>query len=362
MTKKKSSRKRLLNVFSGRMGDAVESEGARSLRGSFQNSSEGSNEHLPVPKRRRIQDTSAMRPVPMRAVGKRLPSGKKNRHRDNNMVVPNGQVSQVLCSVGKRSRLEQDDISAAGAVISSNETVRDKSESKEPGGSASDDPRTPRTLFIGNVPVGTKAQTLKRLASAHGNVESVRFRGVVPEGPGIPKRAAYLSGRLHKSVDTLTAYMVFADPGGEEAAGKACAALNMSMLKGNHLRVTMAACKESCPRSSVFVGNLPFDISEEALLNAFQKIMEGSESKIVAARVVRDKETGIGRGFGFVSFDDQLGVRFCMNQKDRILVAGRPVRLDTADKGKLSNSKTAKKYRKRGKSSKFYKKRQSKST
>lgn len=237
------------------------------------------------------------------------------------------------------------------------ETKKDVSKEKESSSKSNEaDPRAPRTLFIGNLPLATKAQAIKRIANPFGKIENVRIRGVVPETPGIPKRAALHSGRLHPGVDTISAYVVFADPDGEEAVTKACEGLNMTVFKDKHLRVTPASKTKSSPRHTVFVGNLPFDVSEETFLNAFQTATQDSGFSIVSARLVRDKKTGIGRGIGFVSFDDELGVRYC-RQLEKVEVAGRTVRITAVDKKMLSGAKNVKREKKWQRNPKFSRKR-----
>ena len=50
---------------------------------------------------------------------------------------------------------------------------------------------------------------------------------------------------------------------------------------------------------SLFVGNLPWSITEDELKAKFEEHV-----KVVAARVVMDKFSGRSKGFGFVEVDD----------------------------------------------------------
>ena len=47
----------------------------------------------------------------------------------------------------------------------------------------------------------------------------------------------------------------------------------------------------------VFVGNLPFDVQDEELWTHFERCGD-----IEFVRIVRDKKTNIGKGFGYVQF------------------------------------------------------------
>lgn len=49
----------------------------------------------------------------------------------------------------------------------------------------------------------------------------------------------------------------------------------------------------------VYVGNLPFSITEDELREYFSKYGE-----IVSLTLVKDRETGKSRGFGFVGFEN----------------------------------------------------------
>lgn len=50
----------------------------------------------------------------------------------------------------------------------------------------------------------------------------------------------------------------------------------------------------------LYVGNLPYNATNESLLEAFSQSQAG---KVVSASVVMDRETGRSRGFGFVEMD-----------------------------------------------------------
>lgn len=127
----------------------------------------------------------------------------------------------------------------------------------------------------------------------------------------------------------------------------ACAGLNLTIIHDKHLRVTPAMHTRSPVRQSVFVGNLPFDVTEEELILLFKDAAKDAGSKLVGVRVTRDKETGMGRGVGFVSFDDALGVRAVINQAGELKVRGRVIRMEAAAKERKRSSKAFKKQAKR---------------
>ena len=51
---------------------------------------------------------------------------------------------------------------------------------------------------------------------------------------------------------------------------------------------------------TLYVGNLPWSTTEEALAEAFR-----SHGEVISSRIITDRETGRSRGFGFVEVDDQ---------------------------------------------------------
>jgi RNA recognition motif-containing protein len=50
---------------------------------------------------------------------------------------------------------------------------------------------------------------------------------------------------------------------------------------------------------SLFVGNLPWSVTEDELKTKFEE-----QAKVLAARIVTDKFSGRSKGFGFVEVDD----------------------------------------------------------
>ena len=81
--------------------------------------------------------------------------------------------------------------------------------------------------------------------------------------------------------------------------GSAVKALNGSMWEGKHLRVdSVGNPGVRDHKRCVFVGNLPFDVQDEDVWNTFERCGE-----IEFVRIVRDKKTNIGKGFGYVQFE-----------------------------------------------------------
>ncbi|KAM3605230.1 uncharacterized protein V6R79_022548 [Siganus canaliculatus] len=78
----------------------------------------------------------------------------------------------------------------------------------------------------------------------------------------------------------------------------------------------------------LFVGGLSFDTNEDSLASAFSKY--GTIEKV---DVIRDKETGRSRGFGFVKYDNAEDAKDAMAAMNGKQLDGRAIRVDEAGKG-----------------------------
>ena len=156
-----------------------------------------------------------------------------------------------------------------------------------------------KTIFISNLP--TKSSTskphlkaLKALFSAHGSIQSIRFRSIAFTDL-VPRKVAFITKKMHPERDTLNAYIVYSST---ESVSAAVRALNGRVWEGKHLRVdSVAHPAVHDHKRCVFVGNLPFDVQDEELWTHFER---GGDIEFV--RIVRDKKTNIGKGFGYVQF------------------------------------------------------------
>lgn len=118
--------------------------------------------------------------------------------------------------------------------------------------------------------------------------------------------------------------------------------MNGKKIDSHHIRVDRATrplakkATLTSRKKSVFVGNLRFDIRDDDLINHFKKV--GPVSHV---RIVRDSQAGVGKGFGFVVFDDRASVKKALelndtNFKGRML---RVKKVDEADKQKGKKEK-----------------------
>lgn len=169
--------------------------------------------------------------------------------------------------------------------------------------------------------------------------------------PSQKKKIAFINQEFHSSANTINAYIVFAHPPNTE--GRAAnlpplpptmdpyqAALNAAekcdgtmfmerMLRvdlvtkskpntpttGSEETIAKPSILETDPRLSIFVGNLDFASKEEDLRVFFETLMvtekgippkNDEDSKpstwVTRVRIVRDKDTQLGKGFAYVQF------------------------------------------------------------
>jgi RNA recognition motif-containing protein len=88
---------------------------------------------------------------------------------------------------------------------------------------------------------------------------------------------------------------------------------------------------------SVFVGNIPYDATEEELRAIFSKV-----GPVISFRLMYDKETRQPKGFGFCEYRDIETAYSCMRNLNDADYQGRPLRVDWADH-ELRNSEAVQK-------------------
>ncbi|XP_006868629.1 PREDICTED: RNA-binding protein 34 [Chrysochloris asiatica] len=175
-----------------------------------------------------------------------------------------------------------------------------------------------RTVFVGNLPVTCNKKKLKSLFKEYGPIESIRFRSLIPAEGTLSKKLAAIKRKIHPDQKNINAYVVFKD---ESAATKALKRNGTQIADGFRIRVDLATESSSRDKRSVFVGNLPYKIEETAVEEHFLDC-----GNIVAVRIIRDQVTGIGKGFGYVLFENTDAVHLAMKLNNSELM-GRKLRV-----------------------------------
>ena len=78
--------------------------------------------------------------------------------------------------------------------------------------------------------------------------------------------------------------------------------------------------------NKIFVGGLSWGTTDESLRAAFEPFGE-----VVDARVIKDRDTGRSRGFGFVTFEDASSVAEAQAQMNETELEGRVIRVSEAE-------------------------------
>ena len=76
---------------------------------------------------------------------------------------------------------------------------------------------------------------------------------------------------------------------------------------------------------NIYVGNLSYQASDQDLRAAFEPF-----GQVASAKVIRDKETGRSRGFGFVEMPNNDEGKKAIDGVNNKEVAGRAVRVNEA--------------------------------
>ncbi|NXI56534.1 RBM34 protein, partial [Chloroceryle aenea] len=160
---------------------------------------------------------------------------------------------------------------------------------------------------------------LKSLFKEYGQIKSIRFRSLVPAEDTLSKKLAAIKHKVHPNAKFINAYIVFKE---ECDAIKALNKNGTEIADGFHIRVDIASKSSSHDnKRSVFLGNLSYDISDDAVREHFS-VCGG----VVAVRVVRDRNTGLGKGFGYVLFENTDAVHLALKLNESNLM-GRRIRV-----------------------------------
>ena len=165
------------------------------------------------------------------------------------------------------------------------------------------------TVFVGNVPTTETVTSITKLFKEFGEVESVRLRSVPIAGTKVDdagnqnlvKKVCTNNKLFGTQKECFNAYVVFKN---EESVNLSLAA-NNRVVGARHIRVDRVYNPILFdPKCSVFIGNLPHYADEEALREHFAKVLVNGQDDIKGVRIVRDQETLLCKGFGYLLLGD----------------------------------------------------------
>lgn len=297
-------------------------------------------------KRRRIQQTEDLESSYMKRLARE--EAKEARQRQAVRGAQNGRSQQNSDEQGDIEGLRQD---VSSSSSEDEELTVPKHEAVVGSDVSATLSKAARTVFLGNVSTlaikskSARKVLLNHLASfLHGmqkhdpppKVESLRFRSTAFASGVGPKKAAFAKKELMDDTTSSTnAYVIYSS---EAAARLAAAKLNGTVVLDRHLRADYAAHPGVVDhRRCIFVGNLSF-VDKENVENANEaegrqpkrsKAKEPADAEeglwrtfsragaVESVRVVRDKETRVGKGFAYVQFKDENGVEAALSYNDK---------------------------------------------
>jgi nucleolar protein 12 len=127
----------------------------------------------------------------------------------------------------------------------------------------------------------------------------------------------------------------------KEDAVKATQELNQAVVGDKHIRVDIDGKNEAEKNdfeTSVFIGNLPWVVNEEDLRAHFEEC-----GKILNVRVIRDKDTFIGKGIAYIQFASPAEMKKALEAKNNSLFKGRNLRVRRATPSERREKKQEKK-------------------
>lgn len=86
------------------------------------------------------------------------------------------------------------------------------------------------------------------------------------------------------------------------------------MVGDKHIRVDVdahGAEEKNDYESTIFIGNLPWVLQEEDLRSHFEDC-----GKILNVRIIRDKDTFIGKGIAYIQFEGKEAMKRAMDTKN----------------------------------------------
>lgn len=76
---------------------------------------------------------------------------------------------------------------------------------------------------------------------------------------------------------------------------------------------------------NIYIGNLPYSISEDELRDLF-----AAHGEVTSANIIMDRDSGRSKGFGFIEMPDNAQGEAAINAINQTDVQGRSVRVNEA--------------------------------
>jgi len=189
-----------------------------------------------------------------------------------------------------------------------------------------------RTIYISNVPKDINVKDVKKIFKEYGEIESMRLRGIVPKDPQMSLKVAAITKKIHPKVQTVVLYVKYKD----ESMARKALVMNGKKLEDNIICVDMAITEKKDPKKAVILGNLPYKTKENDLHEHFAQCGE-----IKSVRLIRDRRTGLVKGFGYINFanEDSVELALKLNNSEFLKRKIRVKKCFNLDSSKSANRK-----------------------
>jgi RNA recognition motif-containing protein len=77
--------------------------------------------------------------------------------------------------------------------------------------------------------------------------------------------------------------------------------------------------------TKLFVGSLPWSFDDDALKNKFEE-----HGTVLSAKIIKDRETGKSRGFGFVEMENSSEAKNAISELNESKLSGRNIVVNEA--------------------------------
>ncbi|KAA3479225.1 oligouridylate-binding protein 1B-like isoform X1 [Gossypium australe] len=175
------------------------------------------------------------------------------------------------------------------------------------------DPSTCRSVYVGNIHTQVTEPLLQEVFASTGPVEGCKL--------------------VRKEKQSSYGFVHYFD---RRSAALAILSLNGRHLFGQPIKVNWAYAsgqrEDTSGHFNIFVGDLSPEVTDAMLFACFSVYPSCSD-----ARVMWDQKTGRSRGFGFVSFRNQLEAQSAINDLSGKWLGSRQIRCNWATKGASSN-------------------------
>ncbi|KAI0084189.1 hypothetical protein BDY19DRAFT_898821 [Irpex rosettiformis] len=175
-----------------------------------------------------------------------------------------------------------------------------------------------KTIFVGRLSWNVDEDWLASEFAECGEVVSARVQ--MDRTTGKSRGFAYVTFATTEAVEKALAL------NGKEIDGRAVnidKSIEKDKSQVRENRAKAYGDKQSPPSSVLFVGNLSFDATEDAVWEAF-----GEFGDIKSVRLPTDRDTGRPKGFGYVEFTDIEAAKKAFEGLSGQEIAGRAIRLD----------------------------------